>query len=182
MLTRLFSVGLLLLLAGCSGMQVQRDYDPEFDFKPLERFAVVYPLKDGVETLTQSRIANAITADMTKKGYLSVDKERADFVIVFHTDVTTRKQVTTDFQMVGFFPYYGYGYGAAMTVPVQREYDYDEAKIIIDMLNPVGNKIFWRAVATDRLKHFDTPQERTAYINKVVAESLDAFPARGLEP
>ncbi|WP_345973470.1 DUF4136 domain-containing protein [Sulfurimonas diazotrophicus] len=182
MFIRIFSVALLLLLAGCSSLQVQSDYDPKFDFTPLERFAVVYPRKEGVTTLTQSRIAEAITAGMTRKGYTAVAKEQADFILIFHTDVTTRREVTTDFQMVGFFPYYGYGYGASMTVPIQREYEYDEAQIIIDALNPDGNKIFWRAATTDRLKSFDTPEERTVYINELVAESLKTFPQKRKAP
>ncbi len=182
MFIRILSLALLLLMTGCSTMQIQSDYDPKFDFAPLEQFAVVYPKKEGIETLTQGRIAAAITADMTQKGYRAVDKDEADFIIIFHTDVTTKKQVTSDFQMVGFFPYYGYGLGASMAIPVQREYTYDESKIIVDALNPNGNKIFWRSVATDQLQDFNTPEERTAYINKVIGDILKSFPQKRKEP
>ncbi|MHC3994267.1 DUF4136 domain-containing protein [Thiomicrolovo sp. ZZH C-3] len=175
-MTRIFTLVMLLLFTGCSSLQVQSDYDPEFDFQRLGSFAVVYPQKEGVTTLTQRRIADALTAQMVQKGYTPASREAADFILLFHTDVTTRKQVTTDFQMVGFYPYYGYGYGASMTVPVQREYEYDESKIIIDALDPDGNMVFWRAVTTDRLKSFDTPDERSRYINTVVSESLRSFP------
>jgi len=178
MIFRAFFFSLLLLFAGCSTMKVQSDYDPKFDFKQLRSFAVVYPENRSGKTLTQSRIAEALKARMVKKGYIPADKRSADFVMIFHTDVTSRQQIVTDYQMVGFYPMYGFGFGGAVTVPVQNEYTYDEAKIIIDAVDPDGNKIFWRAVATDELKTFDTPEERITYINHVVGEALKSFPNR----
>lgn len=166
----------LLFFSACSTMTVNSDYDPKYDFRTLSSFAVVYPQKTN--TLTESRISEAVTMQMVKKGYRKTDRSTADFIILFHTDVTNKTQVVTDYQMVGYYPYYGYGYGAPMAVPVQHEYNYDEGKIIIDALDPNGNKIFWRAVATDRLKSFDTPQERIEYIQKVVAETMASFPKK----
>jgi len=180
MLRKLLAFALLLLLSGCSGLQLQSDYDPAFNFGRLETFAVVYPENNGVSTLTQSRIADAVRTQMQKKGYREVPKADADFIVLFHTDVTAKRQVVTDYQLVGLYPYYGFG--ASMTVPVQREYSYEEGRIIVDALNPDGNRIFWRTTATDRLKSFDTPQERIGYIRKTVGEVLKSFPARGLEP
>ena len=176
-----FFLTLFLFLAGCSSLQVHSDYDPAFDFGPLSSFAVVSPDRGKGSTLTQSRIADAITERMVQKGYKTAGRSDADFIILFHTDITTKSQVVTDYQTVGFYPYYGYAYGT-VTVPVQHEYQYDEAKIIIDALNPDGNRIFWRAVSSDRLKSFDTPQERIAYINDVVREMLKSFPNKSKEP
>jgi len=175
---RAFFFGVLLFLAGCSTMQVESDYDPKFDFKQLRSFAVVYPQSPDGKTLTQSRIAEALETHMRQKGYIKADKKTADFIMIFHTNVTTRQQLVTDYQMVGFYPMYGFGFGGAVTVPVQNEYTYKEAKIVIDALNPDGNKIFWRAVATDELQSFKTPDERIDYINHVVDKALKSFPDR----
>ncbi len=172
----LFTLPLLWLLTACSTMRVSSDYDTAYDFKRLSTFAVVYPQTN--HSLTQERIAKALKEQMSEKGYTQTDRAHADFVVLFHTDVTQKKQVVTDYQAVGFYPYYGYGYHAPMAVPVQREYSYDEAKIIVDALDPDGNKIFWRGVAADRLQSFDTPQERSAYIKSVVAETLASFPKK----
>ena len=178
MIFRAFFVGMLLLFAGCSTMKVESDYDPKFDFKQLRTFAVVYPESRDGKTLTQARIAEALETHMVKKGYIRADKKSADFVMIFHTNVTTKQQLVTDYQMVGFYPMYGFGFGGAVSVPVQNEYTYEEAKIIIDAVNPNGNKIFWRAVATDELQSFKTPEERIDYINHVVDRSLKSFPDR----
>jgi hypothetical protein len=181
MFKHMYFLTLFLLLAGCSSMQVKSDYDPDFDFEPLASFAVVYPVGHGGSTLTQSRIADAITEQMLQKGYRPAEKSDADFIMLFHTDITSKKQIITDYRTVGFYPYYGYAYGT-VTVPVQHDYYYDEGKIIIDALNPDGNRIFWRAVSTDRLKTFDTPDERIAYIRNVVGAMLESFPGKSKEP
>jgi hypothetical protein len=167
---------MLLLLAACSSMRVSSDYDPKYDFTSLTSFAVVYPKTE--HSLTQQRIAEALRLQMKAKGYKETDRDHADFIMLFHTDVTQKKQVVTDYQMVGYYPYYGYGYGAPMAVPVQREYNYSEGKIIIDALDPDGNRVFWRGIATDQLHSFDTPQERSEYIKSVIAETLASFPNR----
>lgn len=176
MITRTLLI-LSLLFAGCSTMQVQSDYDPAFDFKALQTFAIIDAHSETV-TLTQERISNAVVHTLRAKGYVSAKPEAADFLIVFHTNVTSKKQVVTDYQRVGFYPYYGYGYRAPMAVPVQHEYDYDEGKIIVDAMEPKSKRIFWRGTATDELKKYDTPEERTAYINHVTASVLETFPKR----
>jgi len=169
---------LLLLIAGCSTMKVESDYDPKFDFKQLRTFAVAYPEDKNGKTLTQSRIAEALTGQMVKKGYIKADRSEADFVMLFHTHVTTKQQIVTDYQMVGYYPMYGYGFGGSVAVPVQSEYTYDEGKIIIDAVDPRGKSIFWRAVATDELKSLKTPEERIKYLNSVVDRAMKAFPDR----
>jgi len=175
MITRT-AIFLILLLAGCSTLQVQTDRDPEFDFTALRQFAVVAPQKDGITTLTQTRITEAITRTMQTKGYRLGSKDTADFVITFHTDITTKQQVVTDYQAVGYYPYYGYR-AAPMMVPVQREYTYNEGQMIIDTLTPGTRKIFWRGIAADELRSLETPQERIDYINTVVGKLLKSFPA-----
>jgi len=165
MILRLLLATLFLVWSGCSSLNVKSDYDPQFDFSTMKHFAIIYP-HNGAITLTQDRIAKTLSNTMRAKGYLLTDPDHADFYIIFHTDVISKKQIVTDYQTVGLYPYY-YGYGSAnRLIPVEHEYTYDEAKIIIDALDPNGNKIFWRGVATDKLRDFKTPQERITYIMK----------------
>lgn len=178
MIFRALLFSMLLLFAGCSTMKVESDYDPKFDFKQLRTFAVAFPEEKNVKTLTQSRIAEALKNRMIKKGYIETDRAKADFIMLFHTHVTTKQQIVTDYQMMGYYPMYGYGFGGAVAVPVQSEYTYDEGKIIIDALDPRGKNVFWRAVATDELKSLKTPEERIKYIDSVVDRAMKSFPER----
>jgi hypothetical protein len=75
---------------------------------------------------------------------------------------------------MGMYPYRYRG----MMVPTTRTYNYDEGKLIVDMLDPKNNNIIYRISVKDELKSFDTPKERTAYINDVVAQMLKDFPKK----
>ncbi len=167
---------LLLFFAGCSSLQVQNDYNPKYDFSKLKSFAVLTPQKGSVITLTQERLKNAVIETLEAKGYTLVPKEEADFWIMFHTDVTRMKEVVNDYESLGLYPY-DYGYWGPAYIPSRYEYTYDEAKIVIDALDPSDKKVFFRGVATDLLRDFDTPAERVAYIKDVVRKILAPFPA-----
>ncbi len=165
----------LFFLFSCSHMQVNTDYDPKFDFSKLNTFSVAYNSAQGTKSLMKERIAKALVQEMIKKGYKYVDKTHADFVIVFHTNVTNKTQVITDYQRVGLYPYY---YHYSPLVPIQREYQYAEGKLVVDAVTPKEKAIFWRGVVTDRLQSLNTPEERIRYINKVVKEVLSSFPTK----
>ncbi|WP_353662126.1 DUF4136 domain-containing protein [Hydrogenimonas sp. SS33] len=181
MMMRSFLTLLLALwLGGCSGLQVSTDYNPSYDFGHLKKAAILYAQsEDGVISLAQQRFARAIREVLRQKGFEITDRSHADFIVLFHLDVTRQRQIVTDYEMVGLYPYYPayYGYYGGV-VPVTREVTYDEAKIVIDAVDPQGNRIFWRGVATDSLHDFDTPEERMAYIRSVVEKILSRFPPK----
>jgi len=166
----------LFFLGGCSTLHVDHDYDPSYDFSRLAKAAVVYaPNGDGTISLAQQRFAMAIEETLREKGFVLTDRDHADFIMLFHLNVTEKRQLVTDYELVGLYPYHPYYYGTGM-VPVTREYRWKEAKIVIDAVDPDGNKIFWRGLATDRLHTFKTPEERVRYTREVVAEILKNFP------
>ncbi len=168
---------LMFILSACSTINVETDFDPDFTFTSLKTFAVVHKNKTGDDTLTADRIIEAISTDLQTKGYSPVTRAKADYLILFHTDVRSKTRIDTDYQYVGMYPY-RYGYGSAMMVPSTHTYTYDEGKLIIDFVAPDENKIFWRGVATDRLKSFDSPEERIKYINEAISTLLKTFPSR----
>ncbi len=167
----LLSAALLFLVTGCSSLRVSSDYNPGFDFSRLKTFAIVYH-KQGNSPM-QQRIVQALTEAFKAKGYVPVSKDKADFYVVFHTNIRNKRQVVTDYQRVGLYPY---GFGTYAMVPIQREYEYKEGKIVVDALDPKTRNIFWRGVATDRLQSFKDPDERMNYARQVAMELLKSFP------
>ncbi len=178
---RTMLVGLfLVLVTGCSTIQVSNDYNPNYDFKKLHSFVILY--NKNKDSLAKDRIVKALTQVFESKGYKAVPKNEADFYVVFHTNVTDKRQIVTDYKMI-HVPYYGYGYrypyrGGTATVPVYREINYKEGKIVVDALDAKSKKIFWRGIATDRLKSLKSPEERWEYIKEVAQKLLAPFPAR----
>jgi len=164
----------VLLLSACSSLKVNVDYDPEFDFMGQKSFAVVHHNKEGEDTLFNDRMIEALTVNLQGKAYVKSPKESANLVFVFHVNVEDKMDIDTDYRMVG---YGGYGYGGQM-VATTRTYNYTKGTLIIDALNPIDKKIVWRGIATDILKSKSTPQERAAYVKKVVNETMKDFPSK----
>ncbi len=171
MVARFLIVLLVLGLGGCSSLKVSHDYNPGFDFSRLKTFAIVYT-KQGTSPM-QQRIVEVLTREFEAKGYKPAPKDKADFLVVFHTNIRNKRQIVTDYQRVGLYPY---GFGSYAMVPIQREYEYKEGKIVVDALDPKTRNIFWRGIATDRLQSFNDPQKRLEYARKVAKELLKSFP------
>jgi len=179
----LLGASILVVFSGCSTIQVDTDYDTSYSFDTKTNYAVVYSDRVGNNSLVNDRIKNAITQSLNARNYKDVAKEDAQLVFVFHVDVQDKADVRIDYQMVGYGGYgfsrgFGMGYGAPM-VATPTTYRYTEGKLIIDALNPKTKKIVWRGIATDELQTLKTPQEKTAYINKVVSTIMAKFPPKG---
>jgi len=174
----LTSVILILFLTACSSVRVETDYSTKFSFDTLSTFAIVHQERNGDDTLTNTRIIHALKDDLASKGYQAVDRDTASYYVLFHTDVRSKTRIDTDYRSVGMYPY-AYGY-RSMMVPTTRVTSYDEAKLIVDVVDPTDNMIIWRGIATDRLRSHETPQERTSYIDEVITALLKTFPERAV--
>lgn len=167
---------LALFFIGCSSLKVATDYDPNADLTPPKNFAIVHKTLEGEDTLTSDRIIAALKTELIQKGYTETSREAADFYVLFHTGVTSKTRIDTDYQYVNMYPYsYGYGY-RSVAIPQTRTYTYDEGKLIVDAVVPNKNKIIWRGTAVDYLKNLDTPQKKRAYVNKVLKALMERFP------
>lgn len=142
--------------------------------KSLTQFHIVQNDNGLRDTLTLNRIDSALTNELTVKGYKKSEKQSADFLVYYHINVTNKTQIVNDYQMVGMYPYRYRG----MMIPTTRTYNYDEGQLIIDMIDPKDNNIIYRISVKDEIKSFDTPQERTEYINKVIKTVLKDFPVK----
>jgi len=178
--TILLPLLLITLFTGCSSLKVATDFDPNIKMQAPKNFHIVHKDDVNEDSLTSARIISAIMKEMKDQGYQHVSKEKADFFILFHTGVTTKSRVVTDYKYVNMYPYsygYGFGYGySAVAVPESRNYTYKVAQLIVDAVLPQKNRIFWRGTANDMLQKLDTPDERTDYIDDVVSKLLKSFP------
>ncbi len=170
----LLLVTLLLIFSGCASLNVNSDYDTSFNMKSLKKFYILQNESERKDTLTFNRIDSAVTDELTLKGYESVAKLSADFLVYYHINITNKTQIISDYQMAGMYPY---RYGGMM-MSTTRSYNYDEGQLIVDMIDPKDKNIIYRISVKDEIKSFDTPQERTKYINEVIKTLLKDFPVK----
>ena len=164
----------IFVLSGCSTLQVDVDYDDSFDFKSQKTFVVVQSGRESSNGLFNDRVVDALNVDLKSKDYQEVSKRGADLVFVFHADVESKSDIRTDYQMMG---YRGYRY-SGMMMSTTSSYDYKEGTLVVDALNPKTQKIVWRAIATKEIRKYDTPQERTEAVNRVIKKLMEKFPTK----
>jgi len=172
-----------LFFSACSTINVSNDFDPAFSFDTVKSYALLYKSNERSNTLTDERIKSGIDMQLRQRGYSKVNRKDADIYVVFHTNVQNKTKIVQGYEHIGISPYrygyrYGYGYGGMMAVPTTRTYNYDEGKLLIDILNTKDNKIVWRGVATDSLKDLETPEDRVQYIREVMTSIFKSLPSK----
>lgn len=167
---------ILLLLAGCAP-KAEIDYDPVYQSRALTTFAIVHKSKTGYESLNEERIKEAITAELQRKGYAAAVAEAADFHVAFWS--VTEEDVPSNFS-------FGFGLGTfssglGTSVGTSHRARSDQEKMLITMLDPKSQKVFWRTELSKKQPEFTSPQQRSDYFNETVAEMLKAFPAKSAQ-
>jgi hypothetical protein len=182
-----------IFISGCSTLEVQVDYDDKHDFSALSTFAVVYKNKNDGRDFDRDRISRLLTGYMKDKGYLNVDKSAADFYITMHLNVEQKSQIETNYETIGIrpVPYTYLGFDRpyplrpagmiAMEPDVRvttRTNEYEEGKLVLEILDVKENRVVWQGIAKDRLSDDYTQQEKSEYLNKVIAELFKDFPTK----
>jgi hypothetical protein len=154
---------LALLFFGCaSSVEVTSDYDNQYDFGKLRTFGFLpIPESAGLNQLDADRVSDAVTAELTPKGYgFSRD---ADFAVVMHFG----KHERTDIES------WGYSWGGAAGVDL---YQYQEGTLVLDLVDMETRQLIWRGSGTGVLSSDPGTQERTQNINVAVKRILAQFP------
>ena len=118
-------------------------------------------------SLFDNRLKNAVNNNLESKGY-SINTTDPDFVIVYHTGVQDKVNVTN----------WGYTYGPywgpwGESVDVQQ---YTEGTLILDFIDFDTKNIIWRGTAQRALSGETNPEKADANIQKNVDKLLAKFP------
>jgi hypothetical protein len=158
----------LALLAACSSVSTNYDYDTSYDFSKLRsyRWADI-PSKADANPLVVQRVGAAVEAQLKAKGYLPAEGA-PDFLVATYVGRQSRIQVTD----------WGYGYGprAAWYGGGVDVYQYEEGSLIVDIVDARSKRLVWRGTATSIVDPDATPEERTKRINEAVGKMFKDFP------
>jgi len=175
---------LLLLLAACQSIRLERDFDPNRDFAayrswswhdPALQFRPNDPRLNS--DLTEQRVRAAVSDRLEQLGLAQAPPGSAgDFRVQVWLIVDERRDQITTFSG-GYWgnPWYGYwggpGYGET------RTYDYQVGTLQIDFLDARDGKLVWRGSGQQILRSAPrSPAERSAEIRETVARVLSQYP------
>jgi hypothetical protein len=169
-------VAAAMFVTGCSSISTSFDYDRQVDFTKFETFAWM-PSDNTAQNAQQAQLQNdlftqrlrqAVNGSLETMGY-SIDTENPDFVIVYHTGVQDKVNVTN----------WGYTYGPywgpwGQSVDVNQ---YTEGTLILDFISWETKNLVWRGTAQKVLESAPRePAEQERRIQEVVDALLENFP------
>ncbi len=177
-MTKGLLLGALLAVAGCSGLSVSTDHDPDADFARLKTYdwhPGSRPKEaDAIATLTSARVERAVDDALKAKGYTRAPAGAADFHVAAQTAVGRRIEAVPSASVgVG---YGGYGWRRGVAVGSSDVRVYDEGTLVLDVIDPRTKSLIWRGTAKAVVDPDRSPEEREARIREAVEELLGRFP------
>jgi hypothetical protein len=142
----------LLVLAGCSGIQVESEFAPGASLEGFETYAwLEHPAEAGYlraeSRFMEARIFTAVDSAMTSKGYRkSEEAAAADFLVVY--------QVTGTDGIQAGHTYGTFGYTTPrdrIMWPVGPSMPYTKGTLIVDIVSP-DMDLLWRGSASGSLE------------------------------
>ena len=169
----LVALGLLVSMVGCVEFAVSTDYDPQTSFAGLETYAWI-PGKQDIQAdptmdgdLLDRRIRLAVDAELRAKGYR--ESETPDFRVGYHALIREKVDAAR------LNSYYGY---ERYRVGPTYAYVYREGTLIVDVVDPDGTTLLWRASVQDVVERSATPEERERRLREYVRRMLERFPPK----
>jgi hypothetical protein len=182
---RLIAIGALVLAAaaGCATVRVGSDYDRSASFGHYHTFTMMQREHRGARNpLVVSRAQDAITQELTRKGYQPASTpENADFTVDFTIGSRERTDINTYPAPYAGAGWAGWGWGGGGwwggpywgdQIDVRQV---REGTLSIDVFDARTHRPVWHGWATKELTRSDIEQSEQP-IRKAVAAILAKFP------
>jgi hypothetical protein len=170
----------LLLLASCSGIEVERHADPAADFSRLRTWSWIPRLRDEsgdprvASPLFEERLRAAVERELAARGYQRVEEGQGDFGMRWHASVEDRVDVHT-------LDHYVRGDSWDPVSRVESEtlsFPVEEGVLLLDAVDAADGRVVWRGLAHAEVDPSSTPEERAARLDETVHALLAEFPRR----
>lgn len=171
----------ILLLAGCSSISTDYDYNEDINFAELTKWNWLEMTKDTgshkyhVDGLNDRRIREGLEQQLTAAGLTKVPAAEAQILVNYLTKVENKTDVNTFYTSFGYYPYSVRGFGAGLQADT-RVHEYKEGTLIIDIVDAKSKELLWRGAGSDTIKEGRTPAERTEQIQDALKTIFEAYP------
>ena len=179
------ALGGATLTSGCASVPPEPESmrDPQADFSAYKTFALKTDTSAGASgqpvTLVDGYIRKAITAELTRKGYVEAPAGTAADLRIDYEVVRAEKLKNNPFSIGIGVGSYGSNAGGSVGVGSSSVKSVDEGTLVVHVIEPARNAEVWRGRATRELGkgNIEPPA-----VQGVVVELLSDFPARADQP
>jgi hypothetical protein len=175
--TRVTTYGafLMVLLGSAFGQHIQTDFDHQANFSQYKTYS--WQEIKPANSLWDSRIKNAVDAQLSAKGWTQVDNG-GDVAIVAIKMTTTQRTLQTYYDNFGFGGGWGWrgfgGYGDSFGDSTTTEQDYKEGTLVVDIFDAKLKQLIWRGSAEGTLS--DSAAKNEKNLDRGVAKMFKEFP------
>ncbi|MGZ3481275.1 MAG: DUF4136 domain-containing protein [Myxococcaceae bacterium] len=164
----------LLVLAACSSVKVQTEYDRAANFKGYQTYAYIaqQPGPEEAPAVRDPRIREAVVrgvdAGLAAKGLKRTEPDQSpDLLVAVHGFATNR----IDVQNYGYsYSTTPYGYYPGLSTPSVEVRQYRDGTLIIDLIDATTKQMVWRGTATDTFNPGAEAKAIANAIDKTLAE------------
>ncbi|SNY57325.1 protein of unknown function [Arsukibacterium tuosuense] len=175
----------LALTACSSGPKVRSDQAPNINFSQYQTFSFVSELatdRAGYTTLVTQHFKDAISAELTARGYRYVESD-PQLLVNFNSNVANRSDTRSIPTTSYHYGYYHYRRGIVYAgFPVYSNdvstVHYKVGTVNIDIVDASERQLIWEGIAEGTLKQKDLEQPREAAA-RTVALIFEQFPLSG---
>jgi len=163
-------VSLLLAPSIARAVEVSRDWDRTYNFARVHTFAVKIGTSWG-DQLSESRIMNQVSQELTEKGWRPASESTADVLVVLHGSTDTKHTLET------FYNTWGGGWGWGGWGPVTATTTVKEfvvGTLVVDIFDAKTHKLGFRGTATDELS--PKPEKNVKKVDKAIEKMFKDFP------
>jgi hypothetical protein len=155
-----------------SSIKIKTEYDKTTNFKNYHSFKFLEDeSKESLRTVNVSIkrvIENAIAYELRSRGI--IDSNNPDLLLYYQTMSRTKSNVA------GYSDYYNKRYNMGLPTSTDQAYlyEYEEGKLIIDIIDAREDRLVWQGIARKALKNEEGDIENI--INKAVEKLFNDFP------
>jgi hypothetical protein len=173
---------LLIVLAGCSTMQVHSDYDRAASFAGLKTYDWVKTAKKVTgdprldDPALDKRIRELIESQLATQGYTKVSSGTPDFLVGYLVALEKKLAVSTMNDYYGYRAGWGWSYGAGTgtVTPESYTYEYEQGSLIVDVVNPKTHELMWRGSAQAEVNR----KKGNEQLSEAIRRILERFPPK----
>ena len=171
-----------LVLGGCSGIQVNQDYDPATDFKSMQAYRWESETQEKTgdlridNPLRNTRIRTAVERQLSDKGFVQSADGAPTFLIRYQ--YTLRQKIESDGASGGIGSGIGsFGRSGGVAIGTGNNIrEYDEGTLTIDFVDAASLTLLWRGTGTQRFREYKDPEKASRDIDTLVEKILVQFP------
>lgn len=167
---RIASLILIVVLAGCSSIDVSTDFKPDTDFAGYKTFDWMKEDASGSEYAydgpLDGQIRTAVETQLESSG-LTRAKGPADLLVAYHAG-SEQQMEAADWGSGGWW---GKGGGEKNT--------YEKGSLIIDLVDAATRELVWRGAATKALAEDTSPGSQRDAIAKAIEKMFKKYPPTG---